>query len=62
MVGARLFNEQHGQPAESLFGCVTTGESWQFLCLRDENLAVDTDRYYISDPGKILGVLLGIMK
>ncbi len=62
MVGARLFNERHGQPSERIYGCVTTGESWQFLRLVDATLSADTDRYYISEPGKILAVLLRIMR
>lgn len=62
MVGARLFNERHGQQSERVYGCVTTGESWQFLRLEDATLAADTDRYYISEPGKILAVLLEIMR
>jgi len=30
---ARLFNERAGEPARSFFGCVTTGEDWQFRLL-----------------------------
>src|SRR5206468_9488588 len=33
MVGVRVFNERAGQPALRVFGCVTTGEVWQFLSL-----------------------------
>src|SRR5262249_25013460 len=34
MVAACLFNERHKEALTELFGCVTTGEAWQFLKLR----------------------------
>jgi hypothetical protein len=36
---------------------VTIGETWQFLRLNGTTLAVDADRYYISELEKILGAL-----
>ena len=33
MVGARFFNERAGNSVSLIFGCVTTGETWQFLKL-----------------------------
>jgi hypothetical protein len=37
MVGARLFNEREGNDVHTIFGCVTTGESWQFLQLANDS-------------------------
>jgi hypothetical protein len=55
MVAARTFNERAGQPAR-VFGCVTTGEDWQFLRLDDAVAAYDTTRRYINDLGGLLAV------
>jgi len=62
MVAARLFNERHQENLTEVYGCVTTGETWQFLRLRDNGLVVDADRYYISDVSAVLGVLAAVMR
>jgi len=36
MIGAKMFNEKEGNPIESIYGCVTTGEDWQFMQLLDD--------------------------
>ena len=41
MVGARLFNERSGEPARPIFGCVTTGEVWQFLRLETATVVIE---------------------
>jgi hypothetical protein len=61
MVAARVFNERHQESLPSIYGCVTTGEAWQFMRLRAQELAVDADRYYISDVGAVLGILTTVM-
>ncbi len=33
MVAAQLFNAQEGLTIDTIFGCVTTGKTWQFLKL-----------------------------
>jgi hypothetical protein len=62
MLGARLFNEREGTDIRTIFGCVTTGESWQFLKLEDDTLSIDTDRYYLVTLGVLLGVFEAIGK
>lgn len=62
MIAARLFNQQHKEEISEIFGCVTTGEAWQFMKLHSRELVVDADRYYISDVGAILGILVAVMK
>jgi hypothetical protein len=62
MVAARLFNERHRTPLDPLFGCVTTGETWQFLQLDGNQLAIDTRRYFINEVDKVLGILTAIMR
>ncbi len=36
MIGARIFNQNEGNDIHTIFGCVTTGETWQFLKLAPE--------------------------
>ena len=59
MVGARLFNERAGRTAR-IYGCVTSGEDWQFLRLDDQEVIYDTTRRYISDLDELLGVFARI--
>jgi hypothetical protein len=57
MLGAQVFNQHQQNPIEFVFGCVTTGNDWQFLKLVDQILWIDEVCYYITDLGKILGIL-----
>lgn len=61
MVGAKLFNEQEGNSINTLFGCVTTGEDWQFLKLEGNTLFIDNKRYYLDNITVILGILQKIV-
>jgi hypothetical protein len=61
MVGARLFNERAGQPPRPLFGCVTTGEDWQFLRLEGTAVVIDRSRLFLDNVGGILAVLRAIL-
>ena len=53
MVAAQLYNER---AAESLamYGCVTTGEDWQFLRLSGARVILHRPRLYIADVGLLL--------
>lgn len=46
-----------------IYGCVTTGDEWQFLRLDGEIKAaqVDENRYYINELPRLLGVLCHIV-
>ena len=57
MVAAQLFNERAGRPGV-VYGCVTTGEDWQFLRLDGRTVLIDTTRRYINDVGSILAAFL----
>jgi hypothetical protein len=61
MIGARLFNQREGNDITTLFGCVTTGETWQFLKLSEDTLSLDSRHYYIDRLEIILGVWLAII-
>jgi hypothetical protein len=58
MVAAQLYNEKSGQPLPAVYGCVTTGEDWQFLRLAGAVVTIDEGRLYIDNVGGILAVLL----
>jgi hypothetical protein len=62
MIAARFFNERHKEELDQIYGCVTTGEAWQFLRLRQRELLVDSDRYYISQISSILGILMTLLR
>ena len=51
MVASRIFNEQKGRPLPRIFGCVTTGETWQFLRLEGPILGIERTRLYIDNVG-----------
>jgi len=62
MVAARLFNERAGGVEKPLFGCITTGEIWQFLRLEESEILLDARKLYIDQVGGILAVLQAIIK
>ncbi len=56
MVGAQIFNQRKQQPIESIYGCVTTGDRWQFLKLKQQELIINPDILFLaSDLPDILG-------
>jgi len=58
MVAARAFNEKTGIADHPVFGCVTTGEAWQFLRLIGTSVELNPDRFYLDNLGGILAALL----
>ncbi len=59
MVAAQLFNERAGRTGV-VYGCVTTGEDWQFLRLDGQAVLIDTTRRYINEVGSILAAFLSM--
>ena len=53
----------NGERPERLYGCVTTGRDWQFLCLHGPSKQVQADltMYYIVELPKLLGVFCHIV-
>lgn len=60
MVAARIFNQRHSDSPETVYGCITTGELWQFLKLAGDALILDESRIYIDRVDLILGTLKAI--
>jgi hypothetical protein len=61
MVAANLFNRASEQAEIPIYGCVTTGEIWQFLQLLQKVVLIDEKRYYLDDIGRILAVIQAIV-
>ena len=61
MYASKLFNEKKNENIDCIYGCVTTGEIWQFMKLCEEELFVDTQKYYLNEVDKILGVFQTII-
>lgn len=61
MLGAQRFNQRDNTGIDTIYGCITTGEAWQFLKLETTTLIIDTKRYYITQLGTILSVFLSII-
>jgi hypothetical protein len=60
MVAAQRFNATTKRQNAKIYGAVTIGSIWRFLCLTDKAIAIDNKEYYIDDTGHILAVLLQI--
>jgi hypothetical protein len=61
MLGALRLNQLDETRIETVYGCVTTGEAWQFMRLSGALLEIDTARYYINEVGVILAVVQTIL-
>jgi hypothetical protein len=63
MVAARLFNERAGTGIETVFGCVTSGNVWRFLRLKENDLLIEQTEYHLlTQSDKIVGILLHILR
>lgn len=56
MFAAILFNEQSHIKSEIMYGCVTNGYEWCFLKLENNQVLIDTERFFLNDLAHILGV------
>jgi hypothetical protein len=61
MVAARDYNEREGAGLPVGYGCVTTGEAWQFLRLNGADVTIDRGRLYIDNVGAILSAFTVIV-
>ena len=58
MIAAQRVNQEESQEPRGVYGCVTTGEIWQFLQLNGQELVIDPIKIYIEHVDKILGILV----
>jgi len=62
MVAVQVFNHARGSRIETVYGVVTTGSNWRFLRLHGTTLSVDRTEYYLKEVGKIVGILLSMLR
>lgn len=56
MIGADLYNKKRGVELEKIYGCVSTGDNWQFMKLENNTVFIDTKKYYLGNVSELLGV------
>ncbi|MCY7392328.1 MAG: hypothetical protein LH647_12845 [Leptolyngbyaceae cyanobacterium CAN_BIN12] len=61
MIGATLFNQQRENNVQTIYGCVTTAEVWQFLKLNNQQLTIDSHLYSLNELEMILGIFQTIL-
>jgi len=61
MYGAKVFNENDKFPVSTIYGCVTTGDDWQFLKLENDLITIDTEHYSFKELPALLGVFQQII-
>jgi hypothetical protein len=57
MFGATIYNQQENNNISLIYGCVTTGETWQFIKFENNTAYIDTNRFYLTQLPEILGVI-----
>jgi hypothetical protein len=65
MYGALIYNQKHGQKheetTEKVYGCLTTGDLWQFLKLENKVLTIDRNVIYLNELDRILSCFNAIV-
>ena len=61
MIAARMLNAETHQQIPAVYGCVTTGEVWQFLRLDGSIAIIDRSRFYIDNVAGVLGMFQTII-
>ena len=57
MVAARIFNEKHDHSLKVIYGVISTGSSWKFLKMQDNQVSIESGIIAISELDKLLGYL-----
>jgi hypothetical protein len=61
MYGAIYYNQKHGETIDKVYGCVTTGNLWQFLKLENKLLTLDSTVFYLNELDRILSCFSAIV-
>jgi hypothetical protein len=62
MVALQLYNTKEQVPISTVYGAVTTADTWKFLKLQEKTAYIDMEYYYLNTPQKILGILAAMVK
>jgi hypothetical protein len=61
LIGARVFNQRKGVSVHALYGCVTTADEWVFMRLKDNEIVIDTRKYYLVEIGELLALFVKLI-
>jgi hypothetical protein len=62
MMGAKIFNEKHKKNIDIIYGCVTTGDRWHFLRLKNATVSITPKDITLEEnEAHILGFLQKIV-
>lgn len=62
MIGADLLNQRQDVCIPNIYGCVTNGETWQFLRLTGRSVTISKLRLFIANPELILAAFARILQ
>ena len=62
LVAARMFNERANVTTGPLYGCVTSGQVWQFFRLDGTEVTIDQSPLYLDNLGGILATFRAILE
>jgi len=62
LIGAKRFNALEQTHVNVLYGASTTGIEWRFLKYVANDIIIDEQRYFITEPPALLGVLETIVQ
>jgi hypothetical protein len=62
MIAAQRFNQEAGQPIQTIYGTVTTGNIWTFLQLQSSTVTIDFTDYLLMPIENLLGILAWMMQ
>ncbi len=57
MYASCIFNHKEGSDLRTIYGAVTTGNTWKFLKFENNTAYIDLPEYYIVNANKIIAVL-----
>lgn len=58
MVAAQRLNRRENTGVDTIYGSITIGDSWKFLRLQGDELAIDVPTYSVTELDRIMGILL----
>ena len=61
MYASNIFNTKEGLLLPAVYGVVTTGTTWKFLKLENNNAYIDLREYYITNINKIMAIFMEII-
>ncbi len=62
MIAAQIFNQRKGVEYKKIYGVVTSGLHWQFLCIEDKIVSIEDRELDLDDIEEILGMLLKMVE